>query len=186
MNHIGHLLKREGDTLRLKVLIVCGVVILAGSVCLLAAFSQSPKEPEKLVMPHRVQVKVDAIVLNAKAIEGHMNRELRKLTNVEIETKTPDWLIYVMINDTQNKSGRHTGYMMGISIVRRWDLSLYLNEITPPALKSYLSVVDIFETMSLGLSGNKDEVYQQLTDMILSFDAQFLEPERQAFKELKR
>ena len=33
--------------LRLKVLVVCGVVILAGCLWLLAAFSQSSKEPEK-------------------------------------------------------------------------------------------------------------------------------------------
>ena len=99
----------------MKVLIGCGVIILAGGFWLLAAFSQLPKEPDD----KRFTVSVSANDNEEdKRAASYIKRELRSLGDVKVVDYDSEWKLYILAMERKLISGSKVGYTLSVVVTR--------------------------------------------------------------------
>lgn len=129
-----------------------------------------------------------------RSINSYVKRELRSLGGVKIVEKDEEWQIHIITIKRESKSGRHLGYAMGYTFTER--TSRYIAEI---AIRTLIKHTDAFHkdniddldmwlqlpirkyiTSALQVGGT-DSLRELCEDLVVDFDTEILEPEKQDF-----
>jgi hypothetical protein len=105
----------------MKVLIVCGVVILAGCLWLLAAFSQLPKELDDKRFTVSVRANDNEV---DKRAASYIKRELRSLGDVKVVDYGGEWRLYILATERKLVSGSKVGSVLSVVVARSADYSM--------------------------------------------------------------
>lgn len=126
----------------------------------------------------KVQVSIETDQLE-KTLEGYMNGELRKLQGVEIDTSNLSWRIHIVIMKIA-PNNTHLGYAFSIATTYIVNTEAVLRDDISVGLRDYFRRIERIENLELWTSGTElTEVMEVLKSVILQFDAENLEPERQ-------
>lgn len=175
----------------MKVLIVCGVVILAGCLWLLAAFSQLPKELDD--KRFTVSVRANDNEVNKRAA-SYIKRELRSLGDVKVVDYGGEWRLNILAME-RKAGGSKVGYALSVVVTRSAGYSiLQVGREWEDKTGSFPGLVDTpYGVVLIKLSG--EYIYRQ-TYLVLAalapgkdlrwacgstvtdFDVDFLEPRR--------
>ena len=129
----------------------------------------------KITFSVRVIVDLDGKL--DKSLEGHMNQELRKLENIEINTTNPDWVIHVLIISDYARD-QHIGYAVSSCVTRIIRLRPYLKTNLSHSMFNYLSEIERFENNLRVATAGPKGLPEILSSIVLSYDAGNFQPAR--------